>query len=184
MNGDTTFLKARDLAERTGLPEADVKRLLRTYREFFTSTRQGRTRVYSPETVDLLKQIGELEAVGTTAPTIRGCLRGQVGAGGQADPATVVPGGFPAAAGETLTLGALSDIKALQQEAGELRAEIASLRERLAEDEQRIIGHQQQIRLLRHDLDEQKTEILARRMEAKSTPFWRRLFPGGGGLRR
>jgi DNA-binding transcriptional MerR regulator len=179
MDEDTALLKFRDLVERTGLPEADVRRILRTYGEFFTSRKQGRIRLYPPEVTDRLKQIAELEAVGTTATTIRGCLRGQGCAEVQADPAAaVVPGGFPPAAGETLTLGALSDIKALQLEAGELRAEIASLRERLAEHEQRIIGHQQQIRLLRHDVDEQKTEVLARRVEQRSIPFWRRLFPG------
>ena len=176
MNGDTPFLKARDLAERAGLPEADVKRFLRTYREFFTSTKQGRTRSYPPETADRLKQIAELEAVGTTPPTIRACLRGQGCAEGEADLATVVPGGFPAAAGETLTLGALSDIKNLQETVRDLQEEVATLKEKVVEHEQKVICHQQQIRLLRHDMDEQRTEILARRAEERSTSFWERLF--------
>jgi DNA-binding transcriptional MerR regulator len=179
MDEVTTLLKARDLAERAGLPEADVKRFLRTYGEFFVSRKQGRTRLYSPETADLLKQIAELEAMGTTVSTIKGILKGgQDGSGGQADPATVVPGGFPASMGETLTLGALSDIKNLQETVRSLQEQVASLRETVTGHEQRLIGHQQLIRLLRHDFDEQKTEILARRVEERSTPFWRRLFPG------
>jgi DNA-binding transcriptional MerR regulator len=176
MDENTKYLKARDLAERAGLPEADVKRFLRTYSEFFSSTKQGRIRMYSPKTVDLLKQIAELEAVGTTPPTIRGCLRGQGCAGGEADQATIVPGGFPASMGETLTLGALSDIKNLQETVRDLQEEVASLRGKAGELEQKVIGHQQQIRLLRHDFDEQKTESLARRVEERSTPFWKRLF--------
>jgi DNA-binding transcriptional MerR regulator len=177
MNGDTTFLKARDLAERAGLPEADVKRFLRTYSEFFSSIKQGRTRMYPPGTVDLLKQIAELEAVGTTIPTIKGVLRrGQDGPEGQPDPGTVVPGGFSSSMGETLTLGVLSDIKNLQETVRDLQEEVASLRGKAGELEQKAIGHQQQIRLLRHDFDEQKTEILARRVEERSTPFWKRLF--------
>ena len=179
MDEDTSFLKARDLAERTGLPETDVKRFLRTYSGFFTSTKQGRNRVYPPEAAGLLMQIAELEAVGTTAPTIRGILRGKQGDGaGEADPASVAPGGFAAAAaGETLTLAALSDIKALQEELGELRGEVASLREQVAGHGQKIIAHQEQIRLLRRSLDEIKTEALARQIDRKRVPFWRRLFP-------
>jgi DNA-binding transcriptional MerR regulator len=178
MDEVTTFLKFRDLAERAGLPEADVKRFLRSYGEFFTSTKQGRTRLYSPETAGQLKQIAELEAVGTAASTIRGILTGRQGAReGPSDPSAVVPGGFAAAAGETLTLGALSDIKALQEELEGLRAEVASLRQKLGEHEQKIIGHQQQIRLLRHHVDDQKIETLAKRMEEKNGPLWKRLFP-------
>lgn len=185
MDEDASFLKARDLAERAGLPETDVKRFLRTYGEFFTSTKRGRTRVYPPETADHLKQIAELEAVGTTVPTIKGVLRsGRDGVGRENDPGSVAPGGFVAAAGESLTLGALSDIKALQETIMELRAEVEALREKVTEHEQKIIGHQQQIRLLRHDMDEGKTEALARRMEGRNTPFWKRIFPVKGGPRR
>jgi DNA-binding transcriptional MerR regulator len=180
MDETTEYLKARDLAERTGLPEKDVKRLLRTYSDFFTSVKQGRSRVYPPEAAGLLSQIAELEAVGTTVPTIRGILMGkQGGEPGQADPSPVVPGVFSAAAaaGESLTLGALSDIKTLQEELGELRAEVTLLREKLMEHEQKVIGHQQQIRLLRHDVDEGKTEALARKLERRNRPVWKRLFP-------
>jgi DNA-binding transcriptional MerR regulator len=187
MDEMTEYLKARDLAEQTGLPEKEVKRLLRSYGEFFTPLKQGRSRVYPPEAAGLLTQIAELEAVGTTVPTIRGILRGTRGAEAEeADPSSVVLGGLTpaAAAGESLTLGALSDIKALQEELGELRAEVALLREKLGEHEQKIIGHQQQIRLLRHDVDDGRTEALARKMEGRSTPVWRRLFPGKGALRR
>jgi hypothetical protein len=186
MDEDTSFLKARDLAEKAGLPETDVKRFLRTYGEFFTSAKRGRSRVYPPEAAGLLTQIAELEAVGTTTPTIRGILTKKQGAGaGEDDPPSAGPAGSAAAAaGETLTLGALSDIKALQEELGELRGEVASLRERVAGHEQKIIGHQEQIRLMRRSLDEIKTEALALRMEGRGTPFWRRLFPGKGGLRR
>jgi DNA-binding transcriptional MerR regulator len=153
-----------------------VKRFLRTYGEFFVTRKQGRTRTYSPETVDLLHQIAELESVGTTVPTIKGCLRGQAGTGEKADPACVVPGGFPASMGETLTLGALSDIKNLQEMVRDLQHEVAALREKVGEHEQKVIGHQQQIRLLRHDVDEQRTDFLARRMEERGTSFWKRLF--------
>jgi DNA-binding transcriptional MerR regulator len=185
MDEHTSLLKARDLAERAGLPEGDVKRYLRTYGEFFTSTKQGRTRLYSPEAADLLSQIAELEAVGTAVPTIKGVLRGGQGGGAeQTDPATVVPGGFAAAAGETLTLGVLSDMKNLQEMVRDLEEQVASLTEKITEHEQRLIGHQQQLRLLRHDVDEQKTETLAKRMEGRNNPFWKRLFPGKGGLRR
>ena len=177
MDEDKKYLKARDLAELARLPEGDVKRFLRTYGDFFTSAKPGRTRMYPPETAELLKQIAELEAVGTAVATIKGVLRGAQGGGaGQANPDAVVPGGFAAAAGETLTLGALSDIKALQEELGEIRAQVAALREKVAEHEQKVIGHQQQLRLLRHDLDEQKTDALARRMEGRNVPFWKRLF--------
>jgi hypothetical protein len=180
MDEMTEYLKARDLAEQTGLPEKEVKRLLRTYSGFFTPVKQGRSRVYPPEAAGLLMQIAELEKVGTAAPTIRGILRGNQGEGaGEADPSAIVPGGFAAAAaaGETLTLGALSDIKALQEELGELRAEIALLREKLGEHEQKIIGHHQQIRLLRHDVDDGKTDALARKLERRNIPIWKRLFP-------
>jgi predicted transcriptional regulator len=184
MDEDTKYLKARDLAEGTGLPEKEVKRILRTYGEFFTPKKQGRSLLYAPEEAGLLTQIAELEAVGTTPPTIRGILTGkQCGDGGEGrpDPSTVVPGGFAtaaaAAAGETLTLGALSDIKALQEELEGLKGELASLRKKVGEQEQKIIGHQEQIRLIRRNLDEIKTEALAMRMEGRGIPFLRRLFP-------
>ena len=179
MDEDAGLLKARDLAERAGLPEADVKRYLRSFGEFFTSVKQGRTRFYAPETAERLKQIAELEAMGTTVPSIRGILcgrQGRPGVTGEADPG--VAGGSIAAAGESLTLGALSDIRNLQETIGELQAQVSSLREKVAEHEQKIIGHQQQIRLLRHEVDEEKTALLAKRMEERNTPFWRRLFPG------
>jgi chromosome segregation ATPase len=85
-------------------------------------------------------------------------------------------GGSIAYAGENLTLGVLSDIKTLQGMAGDLEDRVAALTEKIAEHEQRLIGHQQQLRLLRHDVDEQKIETLAKRREARNTPFWRRLF--------
>jgi len=185
MDEDTTFLKFRDLVERTGLPEADVKRFLRTFGEFFTSTRQGRNRLYQPEAVGRLKQIAELEAMGTAIPVIRGILRGvPVEPGGEGDPAAGMAGESVAYAGENLTLGVLSDIKNLQETVRDLEERMAAIMEKIAEHEQRLIGHQQQLRLLRHDVDEQKTETLAKRMEARNTPFWRRLFPGKGGQRR
>ncbi|HXW98098.1 MAG TPA: MerR family transcriptional regulator, partial [Methanomicrobiales archaeon] len=86
MDEETSFLKFRDIVERTGLPEADVRRWLRGFGEFFTSSRQGRTRLYSPDTVDQLEQIAELEGMGTSVPSIRGILRG-----GKAEPGTVDP---------------------------------------------------------------------------------------------
>ena len=186
MDEKTKYLKARDLAGQTGLPETDVKRLLRTYAGFFSQVKQGRSRVYPPEAAGLLTQIAELEAVGTTPPTIRGILTGKQGAAaGEADPPSAVPGGSAAAAaGETLTLGALSDIKALQEELAVLRDEAASLREQVTAHEQKIIGHQEQIRLMRRSLDDIKTEALALRMNGRGIPFWRRLFPGKGGPRR
>ena len=82
MDENTTFLKFRDLVEQTGLPEADVKKFLRAFGEFFTSTKQGRTRLYPPETVGRLKQIAELEGMGTVIPSIRGILRGSRRGGG------------------------------------------------------------------------------------------------------
>ena len=185
MDKDTKNLKARDLAGETGLPENDVKRILRTYSGFFPSAKQGRSRVYPLGAVGLLRQISELEAVGTTPPTIRGILTGKQGDGeGQPDLSSVVKDGFAAAGtGETLTLGALSDIKALQEELEGLRAEIASLSSRVGEHEQKIIGHQEQIRLIRRNLDDIKTEALALRMEGKGTPIWNRLFPKRGSPR-
>jgi len=187
MDESTQYLKAGELAGQTGLPEKEVKRILRAYGDFFTSAKEGRTRVYSPEAAGLLRQISDLEAVGTTRPTIRGILTGKQGGGeGKADPATVVPGGFATAtaAGETLTLGALSDIKALQEELEGLRGEIASLREKVGEHDQKIIGHQEQIRVLRRNLDEIKTEALALRIEGRRKPIWDRIFSGKGSLRR
>jgi len=185
MDEDTTFLKFRDLVEQTGLPEADVKRILRTFGEFFTSTKQGRSRLYPYETIGQLKQIAELEAMGTAIPTIRGILRGvPAEASGQGNPAPGIAGGSIAYAGENLTLGVLSDMKNLQEMVKDLEEQVTSLTAKIAEHEQRLIGHQQQLRLLRHDVDEQKTETLAKRMEARNTPFWKRLFPGKGGPRR
>jgi len=178
MDEDAGLLKARDLAERAGVPEADVKRYLRTFGEFFSSVKQGRSRFYLPETVEQLKQIAELEAMGTSTPTIRGILHGANALpGNPGGTAAAVPEGSAAMAGETLTLGALQDIKNLQEVFGELRAEVSALREKVAEHEQKIIGHQQQLRLLRHDVDEQKTDALARKIEARNTPFWKRLLP-------
>ncbi len=178
MDEDTTFLKFRDLVERTGLPEADVKRFLRAFGEFFTSTKQGRTRFYSPETIGQLKQIAELDGMGTAVPTIRGILRGEPSEAGQeGDPAAGMTGGSVTYAGENLTLGVLSDMKNLQEMVADLGEQVASLAGKIAEHEQRLIGHQQQLRLLRRDLDEQKTETLSKRMEGRNTPFWKRLFP-------
>jgi DNA-binding transcriptional MerR regulator len=177
MDDGNGFLRVRDLVERTGLPEADVKRYLRTFGEFFTSRKQGRTRLYAPGAEGLLRQIAELEAMGTAAPSIRGILSGGPGPGGQADQVSVVPGGFPPSAGDALTLGALSDIRKLQEDLRDLRAQVAMLREKVAEQDQKVIGHQQQIRLLRYDVDEQKTDALARRMEGRNSPFWKRIFP-------
>jgi len=184
MDEETSFLKFRDIMERTGLPEADVRRWLRGFGEFFTSSRQGRTRLYSPDTVDQLKQIAELEGMGTSVPSIRGILRG-----GRAEPGAMEPasgdGGEPASVpAENLTLGVLSDIKALQEANAELREQLNALREKLAEHEQRLIGHQQQLRLARRDLDEMKTDSLARHLEDRSSHFWERLLPAKGGLRR
>jgi DNA-binding transcriptional MerR regulator len=185
MDEDTSFLKVRDLVERTGLPEADVKRFLRTFGEFITSARQGRSRRYSPETVGQLKQIAELDAMGTAIPTIRGVLRGvPAEPGGEGAPAASIAGGSIAYAGENLTLGVLSDMKSLQEMVRDLEEQVASLAGKVAEHEQRLIGHQQQLRLLRHDVDGQKTDTHARRMEEKNTPIWRRLLPGKGGLYR
>jgi DNA-binding transcriptional MerR regulator len=185
MDEDTTFLKFRDLVEQTGLPEADVKRILRTFGEFFTSTRHGRIRLYSPGTVGQLKQIAELEVMDTAIPTIRGILRGvPAEEGGQGEPVASMAGGSIAYAGENLTLGVLSDMKNLQETVRDLGEQVASLNEKIAEHEQRLIGHQQQLRLLRRDLDEQKIETLAKRMEGRNNPFWKRLFPGKGGPRR
>jgi DNA-binding transcriptional MerR regulator len=185
MDEDTSFLKVRDLVEQAGIPEADVKRFLRTFGEFFTSTRQGRSRLYSPETVGQLKQIAELEAMGTVIPTIRGVLRGvPAKPGGEGDPAAGIAGGSIAYAGENLTLGVLSDMKTLQETMRDLEEQVATLKGKIAEHEQRLIGHQQQIRLLRHDVDEQKTETLVKRMEGRNTPLWKRLLPGNGGLHR
>ena len=185
MDEDITFLKFRDLVEQTGLPEADAKRFLRTFGEFFTSTKQGRTRLYSPETVGQLKQIAELETMGTAISTIRGVLRGvPAEASGQGNPAPGIAAGSIAYAGENLTLGVLSDMKNLQEMVKDLEEQLTSLSAKIAEHEQRLIGHQQQLRLLRHDVDEQKTGTLAKRMEARNTPFWKRLFPGKGGTRR
>jgi DNA-binding transcriptional MerR regulator len=179
MDEDMPFLKFRDLVERSGLPEADVRKFLRTFSEFFTSTKQGRTRLYPPETVGHLKQIAELESMGTAIPIIKGILRGgPAEVGGVGDPVPAMAGGSIAYAGENLTLGVLSDMKNLQETVRDLGEQVASLREKVAEHEQRLIGHQQQLRLLRRDLDEQKTETLAKRMEERNTPFWRRLFPG------
>jgi hypothetical protein len=172
MDETTKYLKARDLAEQAGIPEKEVKRLLRTYSEFFTPVKQGRSRVYPPETEGLIRQIAELEEVGSTPPTIRGVLGGNQGAGLSG----AVPGSFPAAAGEALTLGALADIKALQSELGDLREELALLRRKLGEHEQKIIGHQQQIRLLRHEVDDGKTDALSRKLDGRGTPIWKRLF--------
>jgi uncharacterized coiled-coil protein SlyX len=62
MDEDTNFLKARDLAERAGLPETDVKRFLRTYGEFFTSAKQGRTLGALSDIKALQETIGELRA--------------------------------------------------------------------------------------------------------------------------
>lgn len=185
MDEDTTFLKFRDLVVRSGLPDADVKKFLRTFSDYFTSTKQGRTRLYPPDSVDLLKHIAELEAVGTAIPTIRGVLRsGQAETAGKGDPVPGIAGGSIAYAGENLTLGVLSDMKNLQETVRDLGEQVASLQEKVAEHEQRLIGHQQQLRLLRRDLDEQKTETLAKRMEERNNPFWKRLLPGKGDLRR
>ena len=185
MNEDTTFLKFRDLVEQTGLPEAEVKKFLRAFGEFFTSTKQGRTRLYSPETVGQLKQIAELEGMGTAIPTIRGILRGEPAEAGRAgDPAAGTAGGSVAYAGENLTLGVLSDMKNLQGMVQDLGEQVASLTEKVAEHEQRLIGHQQQIRLLRRDMDGQKTDALAKRMEQRDRTFWKRLLPGKDSLQR
>lgn len=185
LDEDTTFLKVRDLVGQTGLPESDVRRILRTFGESFTSTKQGRTRLYPPETVGQLKQIAELEAMGTAIPTIRGILRGVPDeTGGEGEPVAGMAGGSVVYAGENLTLGVLSDIKNLQEMVRDLEERMAALTDKIAEHEQRLIGHQQQLRLLRHDVDEQKTETLAKRMEERNRPFWKRLFPGKGGLRR
>jgi DNA-binding transcriptional MerR regulator len=185
MDEDMPFLKFRDLVERSGLPEADVKKFLRTFSEFFTSTKQGRTRLYPPETVGHLKQIAELESMGTAIPIIKGILRGRPSeTAGEGDSVPGMAGGSIAYAGENLTLGVLSDMKNLQETVRDLGEQVTSLREKVAEHEQRLIGHQQQLRLLRRDLDEQKTETLAKRMEERNNPFWKRLLPGKGGLRR
>jgi DNA-binding transcriptional MerR regulator len=182
MDEDTSFLKVRDLVEQAGIPEADVKRFLRTFAEYFTSCKQGRSRLYSPESVGQLKQIAELEAMGTAIPTIRGVLRGVPARPcGEGDPAAGIAGGSIAYAGENLTLGVLSDMKNLQETVRDLEEQVAALTEKVAEHEQRLIGHQQQIRLLRHDVDEQKTDTLAKRMEARNNPLWKRLIPGKGG---
>lgn len=185
MDEDTTFLKFRDLVERTDLLEADVKRFLRTFGEFFTSTKQGRIRLYSPESIGQLKQIAELEAMGTAIPTIKGILRGlPAETGGEGDPVPGMAGGSIAHAGENLTLGVLSDMKNLQETVRDLQEEVVSLQDKVAELEQRLIGHQQQLRLLRRDMDGQKTETLVKRMEERNSPLWKRLFPEKGGLRR
>jgi DNA-binding transcriptional MerR regulator len=185
MDEDMPFLKFRDLVYRSGLPDTDVRRFLRTFGEFFTSTKQGRTRLYPPDSVDLLKHIAELDAVGTSIPTIRGILRGAPSeTAGERNPVSGMAGESIAYAGENLTLGVLSDMKDLQETVRDLGEQVVSLRQKVAEHEQRLIGHQQQLRLLRRDLDEQKTETLAKRMEERNNPFWRRLFPGKDVTRR
>jgi uncharacterized protein YydD (DUF2326 family) len=81
-------------------------------------------------------------------------------------------------AGETLTLGVLSDIQMLQASVRELQEEVATLREKITEQEQRTISHQQQIKLLRHELEDRKMDALAERLDRQQQPFWKRFVPG------
>jgi DNA-binding transcriptional MerR regulator len=179
------LLKIRELVERSGLPEAEVKRHVRNFGEFFTTTRQGRTRLYASDSVVLLKRIADLTATGTTIPCIRGVLRGTV------TPGTCVPdlgmgvilppGAAVQEKGETadsLTLGVLSDISMLQASVREIQEEVAVLRVKLTEQEQRTIAHQQQIKLLRHELDDRKMGAMADRLDRQEQPFWKRLVQG------
>lgn len=177
------LLKFRELVEGSGLPEAEVKRHVRTFGEFFTTMKQGRTRLYASDSVGLLKRIHDLTEHGTTIPTIRGILRGMhAGTPGVADLGmgiTLPVGGLAdERAGETLTLGALSDIGMLQASVRELQEEVAALREKLTEQEQKVIAHQQQLKLVRHELDDRKMDALAQRLDRQQQPFWKRLMPG------
>ena len=177
------LLKFRELVEGSALPEAEVKRHVRTFGEFFTTMKQGRVKFYAAGSVALLKRIHDLTEHGTTIPSIRGILRGMhAGIPGVADLGmgiTLPVGGLAEEpAGETLTLGVLSDIQMLQASVRELQEEVAALREKITEQEQRTISHQQQIKLLRHELEDRKMDALAERLDRQQQPFWKRFVPG------
>ena len=177
------LLKFRELVELSGLPEAEVKRHVRTFGEFFTTTRQGKTKLYAGTSVDLLKRIHDLTEHGTTVPSIRGILRGvQEGspAGADLGMCVTLPVGGHAdeKAGESLTLGVLSDIGMLQASLRELQEEVAVLRGLVKDHEQRIISHQQQLKLVRHEVEDRRMDALAERLERQQQPFWKRFVPG------
>jgi DNA-binding transcriptional MerR regulator len=177
------LLKFRELVEGSGLPEAEVKRHVRTFGEFFTTMKQGRTRLYASDSVDLLKRIHDLTEHGTTVPSIRGILRGMhAGTPGVADLGmgiTLPVGGHAEEpVGETLTLGVLSDISMLQATLRELQEEVAALREKVTEYEQKTIAHQQQLKLVRHELDDRKMDAMADRLDRQQQPFWKRFVTG------
>jgi DNA-binding transcriptional MerR regulator len=177
------LLKFRELVELSGLPEAEVKRHVRNFGEFFTTMYQGRTKLYARPSIDLLKRIHDLTEHGTTFPSIRGILRGvQEGSPAGADLGmcvTLPVGGIAdEKAGESLTLGVLSDIGMLQASLRELQEEVAVLRGQVRDHDQKIISHQQQLKLIRHDVEERKMDTLAEKLERQQQPFWKRFVPG------
>ena len=177
------LLKFRELVEQSGLPEAEVKRHVRTFSEFFSTAKQGRTKFYAAGSVDLLKQIHDLTEHGTNVPSIRGILRGaQAGSPAVADLGMCVTlpavGHAEQPAGESLTLGVLSDIGMLQASVRELQEEVALLRGQVKDHEQKIISHQQQLKLVRHEVEDRRMDALAERLERQEQPFWKRFVPG------
>jgi DNA-binding transcriptional MerR regulator len=180
------LLKFRELVERSGLPEAEVKRHVRNFAEFFTTMKQGKTKLYAGTSVDLLKRIHDLTEHGTTVPSIRGILRGvQEGSPAGADlgmcvtlPVDGLGGLADQPAGESLTLGVLSDIGMLQASVRELQEEVALLRGQVRDHEQKIIAHQQQLKLVRHEVEDRRMDALAERLEQQQQPFWKRFVSG------
>jgi DNA-binding transcriptional MerR regulator len=177
------LLKFRELVEQSGLPEAEVKRHVRNFGEFFCTTKQGRTKLYAGTSVDLLKQIHDLTEQGTTVPSIRGILRGsQKGSTGVADLGMCVTmpvvGLADEKAGESLTLGVLSDIGMLQASLRELQEEVALLRGQVRDHDQKIISHQQQLKRVCHEVETRRMDALAERLERQQQPFWKRFVSG------
>ena len=177
------LLKLSELVERSGLPEAEVKRHVRNFGEFFTTVKQGRTKFYDGTSVELLKRIHDLTEHGTTAPSIRGILRGcQGGSAEVADLGMCVslPVVAPAEekAADALTLGVLSDIGMLQASLRELQEEVALLRGQVRDHDQKIISHQQILKRVCHEVEDRKMDTLAEKLERQQQPFWKRLVPG------
>ena len=171
-----------ELVERSGLPDAEVKRHVRNFGEFFTTVKQGRTKFYDGSSVELLKRIHDLEAHGTTAPSIRGILRGcQGGSPAVADLGMCVslPVVSPPEekAEDALTLGVLSDIGMLQASLRELQEEVARLRGQVRDHDQKIISHQQMLKRVCHEVEERRMDTLAEKLERDQQPFWKRLMP-------
>lgn len=68
------MLKISELARKSGLADSTARRYVEQFKEYFPSKQEGRTRLYSDDGVDTLKEIARLFSQGLNVDQVRSQL--------------------------------------------------------------------------------------------------------------